>query len=113
MTLPTSRRAAPPTAALSFYELAVSLSDTGVHVAWQDIADRLRAEAAELTGGQRRKRIDRALICETKALAQRTADAFRREERARAIAKAMIAALPDFVQVGAYDANDAQNVEVR
>lgn len=92
-------RAASPTGALALYELAISLSDTGVTVAWQDLADRLRAEAAELTGDQRRKRIDRALVCETKALARRTAGASRAEE-ARAAVRARIAALPDFVPAG-------------
>ena len=44
---------------------------------WSTLAADLRAEAEQHTGGQRTKRIARALDCESRALAQRTAAAFR------------------------------------
>ena len=84
---------ATPLSALALYESAIAAASAGVYVAWQDIADRLRTEAAALVGAerpmasQRAKRIARALDCESRALAQRTAAAFRAEMAAR----------PDFV----------------
>lgn len=73
----------PTQSALSLYESSISAASAGVPIAWQDLADRLRAEAADMTGSQRTKRIDRALDCETRALARRTAEAFHREQASR------------------------------
>lgn len=50
---------------------------------WSTLAADLRAEAEQFAGGQRAKRIARALDCESRALAQRTADAFRAEQAVR------------------------------
>lgn len=77
-TTGTAPATAPPLSALRKYERLIAFSGV-THVAWQALANDLRAEAESLTGAQRRKRIDRALICESKALAQRTAAAFHAE----------------------------------
>jgi hypothetical protein len=65
--------------ALARYEQMVAFADAGLKISWQALADELRAEAAQYTGCARRKRIDRALECESRALAQRTAAAYRQE----------------------------------
>lgn len=75
----TASSEGPELSALQIYERVVGLAATGTYIAWQHIADRLRAEAERFTGCARRKRIDRALDCESRALAQRTAAAFRAE----------------------------------
>lgn len=72
----TTTGTAPRLSALQQYDQAVTtLRPTAER--WMQIADALRAEASGLTGCQRTKRIDRALDCESRALARRTADAFR------------------------------------
>lgn len=74
----TTPGAASALTALARYDQAVAqFAPTGAF--WMAIADHLRAEAEQYTGGQRTKRIDRALDCESRALARRTVDAFRAE----------------------------------
>lgn len=96
--------------ALALYESAVALAATGTYIAWEDISQRLRDEAAPLTGCQSRKRLDRAFDCDTRALTRRTATAFHREEcrraeQDRAVVRAafrrQLEAAPDFVPGGA------------
>jgi hypothetical protein len=70
-----------PLTALARYDQAVA-QFAPTSSCWMEIADHLRREAEQHTGGQRTKRIDRALDCESRALASRTADAARRERAA-------------------------------
>jgi hypothetical protein len=75
MTITTTTPAPKPTA-LQRYDAAIKFAPTGTYIPWQTLADDLRADAEKHTGCQRTMRIDRALDCESKALAQRTVAAF-------------------------------------
>jgi hypothetical protein len=75
VTLDDGSTATRTPTALETYERWAGVAQLG----WSTLAADLRAEAELHTGGQRTKRLDRALDCETKALAQRTAAAFRGE----------------------------------
>lgn len=53
--------------ALALYDKLVGLASTGTYIAWNYLAQLLRAEAARFTGDAARKRLDRAADCEDRA----------------------------------------------